>query len=320
MKHPILIAAASALLAVVFVILGLTPDLGAGDPPGRTIALVLDTDIGVNSATIAKGAFLAAREYRVDLKVNALSSADRPEMQLKMIRSSLDGGAAAVLLVPVSGEVAGEAIKLCERRGVKLVLLDTSEAYRGNAPYVGTNHMVSGMDAAQSLLKISGAKKMLILYTEDEAQGERLQGARLMAEGMGAFAVAHRIPLKGEKPDADGVRKHIKQFPDIGAILCLDGALTECAATEVKALGLKGKVALAGFDCDQTHISCLEDGTVRFTVLRKPLAVGYEGLRSAVDMITWNLEIPVKYVDAAVILREDILNPENVRLMFPLIH
>ena len=45
-------------------------------------------------------------------------------------------------------------------------------------------------------------------------------------------------------------------------------------------------MTLAGFDCDQTHISCLEDGTVRFTVLRKPLAVGYEGLRSAVDMVT----------------------------------
>jgi hypothetical protein len=55
-------------------------------------------------------------------------------------------------------------------------------------------------------------------------------------------------------------------------------------------------------------------------VLRKPLAVGYEGLRCAVDMITWNLKIPVKYLDVAVVLREDILKPENVRLMFPLIH
>ena len=98
------------------------------------------------------------------------------------------------------------------------MLLDTCEAFRGNAPYVGTNHMASGMDAAQTLLKISGAKKMLILYTEDEVQAERLQGARLMAEGMGAFAVVHRIPLKGEKPDADSVRKHIRQFPATVAI------------------------------------------------------------------------------------------------------
>jgi hypothetical protein len=110
--------------------------------------------------------------------------------------------------------------------------------------------MVSGMDAAQTLLKISGVKKMLILYAEDEVQGERLQGARLMAEGMGVLAFAHRIPLNGEKPDAESVRKYILQDPNIGSILCLDGALTECAAAVVKALDLKGKVALAGFDCD----------------------------------------------------------------------
>jgi ABC-type sugar transport system substrate-binding protein len=319
-KHPILVAAASAMLAVLLVVLSLMPDTGAGEPRRRTITLVLDTDIGVNSATIAQGAYLAAREYRVDLKVSALSGADGPEAQLDMVRASLDCGASAVLLVPVNGEIAGEAIRLCNERGVKLVLLDTCEAYRGSAPYVGNNHMVSGMDAAEALLRISGAKKLLILYTEDETHAERLKGARLMAEGKGVFAVVHRIPMSGAKPCPDSVRKHILQYPDADAILCLDGALTECAAAEVRELGLKGKVALAGFDCDQTHIACLEDGTVRFTVLRKPLAVGYEGLRRAVEMITWGLEIPVKYVDAAVVMREDILKPENVRLVFPLIH
>jgi ABC-type sugar transport system substrate-binding protein len=115
------------------------------------------------------------------------------------------------------------------------------------------------------------------------------------------------------------VRKYLLQTPDAEAILCLDGALTECAAALVTAMGIKDKVMLAGFDCDQTHMSGLEDVTVRFTVLRKPLAVGYEGLRRAMEMVTWNLEIPVKYVDAAVVMREDILKPENVRLMFPLL-
>lgn len=319
MKHPVLIAAASAMLAILFVLLGLAPVSGSENPPRQTYALILDTDIGVNSAAIAQGALLAAKECRVDLTVSAPLGADKPETQLNMIRSSLDAGAAAVLLVPENGKIAGEANDLCERRGVKLVILDTCEAYRGSAPYVGTNHMVSGMDAAQTLLRISAAKKMLILYTAYENQSDRLKGARLMAEGMGVLAVAHRIPMKGEKPDIGSVRKHILQYPDTGAILCLNGALTECTAAEIKAMNLKGRATLAGFDCDQTHISCLEDGTVRFTVLGKPLAVGYEGLRSAVDLVVRNLLIPVKYVDAAVIMREDIFKPENARLMFPLI-
>lgn len=320
MKHPILIAAASGVMAMLLAILGLMPVTGTREAPRQMIALVLDTDIGLNSATIAEGAHLAASEYRVDLKVNALSGTDDPEMQLDMIRSSLEDGASAVLLVPANGKIMGEAIRLCERQGAKLVLLDACEAERGNVPYVGTNHMVSGMDAAETLIRISGAKKILILYTEDETCVERLKGARLMAEGKGVLAVAHRITMRGKQPNADSVRKHILEYPDADAILCLDGPLTECAAEAVNAMSRKGKVTLAGFDCDQTYISCLEDGSVRFTVLKKPLAVGYEGFRRAVDLLTWNVDIPVKYVDAAVVMREDILKPENVRLIFPLIN
>ena len=48
--------------------------------------------------------------------------------------------------------------------------------------------------------------------------------------------------------------------------------------------------------------------------------MGYEGLRRAVELLTWNVDIPVKYVNAAVVMREDILRPENVRLIFPLIN
>jgi len=319
-KHPVLAAAVSALIAALFALLGLMPDLGPGEPPRRMIALVLDTDIGVNSAVIAQGARLAAREYQVDLQVNALSRADSPVQQLDMIRAALGGGAAAVLLVPANGEIAGEAIRLCWRQGAKLVLLDAGEAYRGDAPYVGTDHVASGMKAAESLLRISGAKRMLILYADSEIQAARLKGAKLMAEGVGALAYAHWVPDAGTRPSVNSVRAHILRHPDADAILCLGGALTESAAFEIKALGLKDKRTLAGFDCDQTYISCLEDGSVRFTVLRKPLAVGYEGFRRAMEMITWNLEIPVRYVDAQVIMREDVLKPENVQLVFPLIH
>lgn len=320
MKHPILLAAASAMMAVLLVILGLMPDVGAKQPTRRMIALVLDTDIGVNSAVIAQGALLAAREYRVDLKVDALAATDKPEKQLDMIRAAADHGASAILLAPANGEIAGEAIRLCELEGVKLVLLDACETHRGNAPYVGTNHRASGMMAVDALLRVSGAKRMLILYGEDDLHAERLEGAKLMAEGVGVLAFSHRIHAEGASPSAASVRTHILQHPDAGAVLCLDGELTECAAAEIKALGMKNTVVLAGFDCDQTRIACFEDGSVRFTVLRKPLAVGYEGIKRVMEMITWNSEIPVRYVDAQVVMREDILKPENIPLMFPLIH
>ena len=212
-----------------------------------------------------------------------------------------------------------EAVRLCARHGANLVLLDACEACRGNAPYVGTDHVSSGIKAAETLMKISGAKRILILTSGDAVSSDRLQGAKLAVERQDAEPVVCQVPVIDGKPCTEGVREALSQYADERAVLCLDGALTECASRAIIALGRKDEVTLGGFDCDQTRIACLENGSVRFTVLREPMAVGYKGLKNAMDMMKWDMQNPVEYVDVAVILREDILKPENVRLVFPLI-
>jgi ribose transport system substrate-binding protein len=318
-KHPIFTAAASALVAVFLMILGLWPGQGAQEQPVRTVALVLDTSIGVNSAVIAQGAQMAAREYGAELTVSALSKTDGPERQLSLIREALGEGASAVLLVPAQESVVNEAVRLCGQHHANLVLLDACESCRGKTPYVGTDHMASGVKAAETLLNITGAKKLLILTSGDQISSERLKGARLAAVRQDAEALVCQVRIVGDSPGDEGVRGILAQHADASAVLCLDGTLTECAARGIGALGMKKKMTLAGFDCDQTHIDCLESGSVRFTVLREPLAVGYEGFKCVMDMMNWEKSIPIEYVDVAVIMREDILKPENVRLVFPLI-
>ncbi len=319
MKHPIFTATASALIAVFLTVFGLWPGQGAQKQSVRMVALVLDTSIGVNSAVIAQGAQMAAREYGAELTVSALSKTDAPERQLSLIREALDEGASAILLVPAQERLVSEAVRLCELHHANLVLLDACESSRGKTPYVGTDHMASGIKAAETLLNITGAKRLLILTSGDQISSERLRGAKLAAARQGAEAVVFRVRIVGDSPGDEGIRGMLAQHTDASAVLCLDGTLTECTARGIEEMGMKRQMTLAGFDCDQTHIDCLESGSVRFTVLREPLAVGYEGFKCLMDMMNWDMAIPIKYVDVAVIMREDILKPQNVRLVFPLI-
>ncbi len=138
--------------------------------------------------------------------MDALSRADRPEKQLDMIGAALTGGASAVLLAPASAEIAEEAGRLCGERGAKLVLLDACEACRGSAPYVGTDHRASGMEAAGTLLQISGAKRILILYSEGGIQANA-QRREAMAKAS-ARCLAHWVPAAGANP-ARQRRAHI---------------------------------------------------------------------------------------------------------------
>ena len=319
MKHTAWIAAISAVVAILLMTWGLWPESGAREPVRPIIALVLDKDIGVNSAVIGEGAQIAAREMKAELSVVSPSESAGVDRQIDLVQEQLEAGAAAVLLVPVQEEVVGAAARLCQKYNARLVLLDVCEAYRGNVPYVGTDHLSSGIQGAETLFRIYGPEKFLVLYSEGQVSDERLKGVKLAAVRANVEAVEGQIPIVGALPCNVRVRALLAQNSDVTAVFCLDGALTECAAQEMAAMGCDQRMTLAGFDCDQTHISCLEDGSVRFTVLREPLAVGYKGLKCAMDLLSWDEVQPIEYVDTAVVMCGDVMKPENIQLVFPLI-
>jgi ABC-type sugar transport system substrate-binding protein len=318
-KHPLLTAGAAALVSILFVIWGLYPAPDALQAPKAQISLVLDTDIGVNQAVMCRGALMAAQAFQADLTVTSLAEMDKPEQQIDLVEEQLDQGAKAVLLVSAGDEIAKEAIRLCGERGVQIVLVDACEASRGETPYVGTNHRDSGIKATQTILEISKVKKLLVLGSDDPVSLERLEGVRSFTSEVGAEIIVCEWESSRGTPCNLWVRAMIEQNSGAGAVLSLDGALSECASQELQAMGNGDKTVLGGFDCDQSHIDCLKDGNVRFTVLREPFAVGYEGVKCAIFLLFREVLESVEYIDTAVVMREDALKPENVPLVFPLI-
>lgn len=318
MKHPLMLASAFAIVSVLLAIWGLCPEQSAQAPRSAMVSLVLDTDIGVNSATMRKGAQLAVKEFQASLSTVALQGTVVPERQIQLIREQIDSGAKAVLLAPVDETVVDDAVRLCVDRGVWLVLLDVSESCRGKAPCVGTDHWDAGIKAAETIIRVSQSDQLLIFSSGDRISKERLTGVSVAAEQSGVKTVVCVNDSFDDASYAQWVRAMIERNQDAGAVLCLDGALTECAARELKAMAAH-RVTLAGFDCDQTHISYLKDGRIRFTMLQEPLAVGYRGVECAIKLMNGETAPPIQSIETAVIMSEDALKSENVQLVFPLL-
>jgi len=302
MKHPVLTAAASALLALSLFAWGFFPWPDAGRSDKVALALVLDTGIGMHSAVIRDGAEAAARSLGAELMYAVPSESEGAERQLALVAQHMDAGAEAILLKPVSAEAAEGAAKLCAARDVRLVILDAFEEFRNNAPYVGTDHCASGDMAADALIERSGARKLTIFYPEGQIYSERLQGAISAATRKGVEVEAHAIDENDPLNRHERERTLIAQMTETDALLCLNGALTKCAAEILRQRGASGRVALAGFDCDQTYIDCLVDGTARFTVLRSPLAAGYRGVECAMNLVAGRIVKPVQYVDVTMVI------------------
>ena len=320
MKHPIRVATASALVAVILFAWGYFPWSDATPSERPVLALILDTGIGLNSAVIREGAETAALELGAELTYAVPSESEGAERQLALVAQRMDEGADAILLKPVSKDAAEDAARLCASRDVRLVFLDAFEDNRGSAPYVGTDHRASGAMAADALIDLSGAGQLMILYPEGEIYLERLEGAMAAAEREGIGVEAQTVNEDDPFARHERVRALIARMTEPGAVLCLDGALSQCAAGILRQSNAQGRIALAGFDCDQTYIDCLVDETARFTVLRAPLAIGYRGVECAMNLVYGRIAEPVQYVDATMVMSEDALDSKYAHLTFPLIH
>ncbi len=316
MKHPLIAAFAAALAAILFMVQGFWPVSDEMTPNKNTVALILDTDLGVYPAVLRRGATKAAMTFGAELTIVALSETQTPYQQVSFVRNQLMSGADAILLVPAEERVVDEAARLCEKKGAKLMLVDACEACRGSLPYVGTDHAASGMEATRTILKMATGPKLLVLGRSDPVSAERLAGIRAFSTGTGAQVVACVRESTQMKPRDQWVHEMIQENPDAGAILCLDGAIAESAARALKANDLK--TVLAGFDLDQAHVGCLRDGSVRFTVLREPFAVGYEAVRRATLLLEGKAP-PVEHIPTSVILCEDALKVENIPAVFQMI-
>ena len=317
MKRQMIFAALLAILSGLTLLVGLVPGiLWQGAKETRVVGLILDTDIGLHAATIKQGAKLAARELKAELIANApVPGEDGTSSQRVLWERQFAQGISALMLVPTSDAVAEEATLAAKAANVKLVLLDGGT--REDRLYVSTDHAESGAQAIAAIEARAEAPVRLLVLTrpsQDALCAQRLAGA------MGAIDESDAIELTvtevmeddGSAEDAQ-LRRALAKNPGIGAVLCMDGALTEVAARTLTALGKAKDICLVGFDCDQTRVTYLQSGAVAATVLRSPLNIGYLGLYRALGD-GGNVRTPSFIVD-----RENMLDPTRVKLLFPLV-
>ena len=76
-------------------------------------------------------------------------------------------------------------------------------------------------------------------------------------------------------------------------------------------------MVLIGFDNSQTVLGFVEAGVVRDTIVQRPFNMGYLSIKVALDLIRGKKVEPFIDTGSQVINRQNILLPENQKLLFP---
>ncbi|MBR1910759.1 MAG: ABC transporter substrate-binding protein [Treponema sp.] len=295
----------SILLATAVVSLGICAPKSKKSKKSKNknykVQLITMDQMDQHWANVDKGAKAAVAELgQVDYKWNAPSTKDDAQ-QIECINNAVAQGADAILLAANGPDAVTSALRDATSAGVKIIYVDSAANYPGEIT-LSTDNKSAGKTAGQEMLNelkskgiTSGSIGVISVNSATASTVAREEGFR------SAFAGTKFTILETQYCDGDASRSK-----DAAANFITQGVIGLFGANEGSTVGIgnairesNSKVVGVGFDTSDTIKQLIKQGYILCTMSQNPYTMGYEGLKSAVKVLSGE-KLPSKSVDTGV--------------------
>lgn len=271
------------------------------------------------SALVA-GAKMAAKEFNAEFTILAPRQELDVEYQNDLINQAIAMKPEVILLTPSDYEATLKKAKEIQKKGIKLVLVDSILSENIADAVVATDNIASGkeMGTFANTLVTEQTKIGIVSHVKGSSTAiEREEGVRqgLLENHSKVVDIVYSDSQYSKAYDV--TKKLLLAHPDIDLLIGLNEYSTVGAARVVKDMDLEEHVNIIGFDNSMEEIHLLESGVIDGIVSQRPFEMGYLGVEVAVELARGeNVE---KSIDsgAKLILKEEIYTPENQKILFP---
>ena len=255
-----------------------------------TIALVtkaMDSEFWLMVAEGAKAG--AAERPGVKLTIVAPDREINVDQQVSMLEDQVRRGVKALVVSPAGSAQVMSALELAASRGIPVVLVDTDAPFAKKVSYIGTDNRRGGQLAAKCLVDRLGGKGDVALISGvpgNESQDARAQGfIDAVAQVPGMKLVAQQ-PANSERSLGLTVMENIlTAHPDVKGVFATNDQMALGAMEALDARGLRGKVAIVGFDATKEAVQATVEGRLAGSVAQNPRAMGQRGVEAALAAI-----------------------------------
>lgn len=251
-----------------------------------TIALVTKAMDSEFWLMVAEGAKVGAAERPgVKLTIVAPDREINVDQQVSMLEDQVRRGVKALVVSPAGSAQVMSALELAASRGIPVVLVDTDAPFAKKVSYIGTDNRRGGQLAAKCLVDRLGGKGDVALISGvpgNESQDARAQGfIDAVAQVPGMKLVAQQ-PANSERSLGLTVMENIlTAHPDVKGVFATNDQMALGAMEALDARGLRGKVAIVGFDATKEAVQAVVDGKLAGSVAQNPRAMGQKGVEAA---------------------------------------
>ena len=316
---------AGALLVIAFAITvvyraNILPDGSAGPKP-KIVVILKSVDYNRISfwQTVRDGVESASKDFDIDFTVLGPMSETQVDDQIQMVRDAIQSKPDAIVLAAIDYDRLVPVAKEVKTAHIPLVTIDSFVNSNDANTKIGTDNYDAGQKAGAALMEHlnPGSHVIIMSYVQGTSTAiDRESGVRDFLRGK--VQIEDIVYSSGE---ADIAYKQAVQIlrtnTDVTGIVALNDPTTIGAARALSESGRKGNVVLIGFDNSQVVLNFIEAGIVRDTIVQRPFNMGYLGVKAALDLIMGKRVESFIDTGSQVINHQNMLLPENQKLLFP---
>ncbi|PYQ08270.1 MAG: sugar ABC transporter substrate-binding protein [Acidobacteria bacterium] len=243
----------------------------------------MDSEFWLMVAAGAKAG--AAERPGVKLTIVAPDREINVDQQVSILEDQVRRGVKALVVSPAGSAQVMSALELASSRGIPVVLIDTDAPFAKKVSYIGTDNRRGGQLAAKCLVdRLAGKGEVALIsgVPGNESQDARAQGfidAVALVPGMKLVA---QQPANSERSLGLTVMENIlTAHPDVKGVFATNDQMALGAMEALDARGLRGKVAIVGFDATKEAVQATVDGKLAGSVAQNPRAMGQKGVEAA---------------------------------------
>ncbi len=301
------------VLCVLFTLLAYPPSQSRSRPDLLELSVIFreaDTALWANAR---QGMEQAASDLDVEVRFLTPAASNDAAEQAQLLERETAGGAGAVLLVPADRAALEDAVAAASAK-VPLVTMETDMTAAGAAAWVGTDARDLGEALGQAVLNgvAQGGTVLLVDSAPgDNAVGRRLEAARALLEAEGRRVAVCRPA--GEESLGDALERCLAQSPE--AVVAFEASALERAAAAVQ--GAETAPLLYGMGSTAAIAASLEQSRITAIAAQNEFAAGYLAVEAAVRAARHEAAPPVEPLDFALVRQENMYDPDNQKLLFP---
>ncbi len=262
---------------------------------------------------------LAGKDFDVEITITGPMSETQVDEQIQMIREAIQIKPAAIVLaatdfdrlIPVAMEV--------KAAGIPLVTIDSFINGDYADTKIGTDNYDAGQKAGGALMEnlTPGSTVVIMSYVQGSSTAiDRESGVTDFLKGK--VQIEDTVYSNGEVEIAyQQTLQLLKTNQNIKGIVALNDPTTIGVARALSKSGKQSDVVLVGFDNSLTTLGFVEAGVIRDTIVQRPFNMGYLGIKTALDLIRGEKVETFIDTGSKVINSQNMLLPENQKLLFP---